>query len=399
MPSQLLLDLFRAYYDARKNKRGTNNALKFELNFEQEIFKLREELINRKYEIAPSTCFISFQPVKREIFAGAFRDRIIHHLLFNYLNPFCERLFINDSYSCRQQKGTSYGVKRADHFIRSCSKNYKKDCYILKLDISGYFMSIDKNILYQKIVKIIGKFESEISFDRELFFWLLKKVIFHDPVKNCIIRGKREDWVGLPKSKSLFFAKKNCGLPIGNLTSQLFGNIYLNDFDHFIKCKLNCKHYGRYVDDILIIHQDKKFLSYLILLLNNYLGSSLFLKLHNKKIYLQHHEKGVIFLGRIIKPHRINVKKHIKGNMWKKIFKLKKIFESIDGKQKKDNLKLISCLNSYIGILQSCSAHKLMLKFATESLQLFPGQIGVVACEKECWKFAIKKVEYLQLTF
>ncbi len=125
-------------------------------------------------------------------------------------------------------------------------------------------------------------------------------------------------------------------------------------------------------------------------MLNNYFSSSLFLKLHNKKIYLQHSKKGVIFLGRVIKPYRINVKKHIKGNMRKKMFKLKIFFKSIDGKQKKDKLKLISCLNSYIGILQSCSAHKLMLKFATESLKLFSEQIGIVACEKECWKFTIR---------
>jgi len=371
MPSKLLVDLFQAYYDARKNKRGTLNAIKFEMNFEKEIFKLHEELVSQKYEISPSTCFISFQPVRREIFAGAFRDRVVHHLIFNYLNPFCERTFINDSYSCRKGKGTSYGVKRADHFIRSCSSNYKKDCHILKLDISGYFMSINKNILFQKVEGIVEKYKHEINFDREAFFWLIKKVIFHDPVKNCVVRGKREDWVGLPKSKSLFCAKENCGLPIGNLTSQLFGNIYLNDFDKFIKHKLNCKYYGRYVDDILIIHQDKLFLKSLVSLLDNYLNKNLLIRIHPKKIYLQHFSKGVIFLGRVIKPYRINIKNHIKGNMRRKMFKLKIFFENSESKEKKDIQKLISCLNSYLGILQSCSAHKLALKFADECSVLF----------------------------
>lgn len=376
MPSKLLVDLFQAYYDARKNKRGTLNAIKFEMNFEKEIFKLHEELVSQKYEISPSTCFISFHPVRREIFAGAFRDRVVHHLIFNYLNPFCERTFINDSYSCRKGKGTSYGVKRADHFIRSCSKNYKKDCHILKLDISGYFMSINKNILFQKVEGIVEKYKHEIDFDREAFFWLIKKVIFHDPVKNCLVRGKREDWAGLPKSKSLFCVKKNCGLPIGNLTSQLFGNIYLNDFDKFIKHKLNCKFYGRYVDDILIIHQDKLFLKSLVSLLNNYLNKNLLIKIHPKKIYLQHFSKGVIFLGRVIKPYRINIKNHIKGNMRRRLFKLKTFFENSRSKEKKDIQKLISCLNSYLGILQSCSAHKLAFKFASECLALFPEQIN-----------------------
>src|SRR3989344_410607 len=130
---KLLYDLFQAYYDARKNKRRTINALSFEIDYETKLFELYEEIKNEKYEISPSICFICFKPVKREIFAADFRDRIIHHLIYNYINPYFERLFLNDIYSCRAGKGTSYGIKRLDHFNRSCSENYKKDCYILKL--------------------------------------------------------------------------------------------------------------------------------------------------------------------------------------------------------------------------------------------------------------------------
>jgi RNA-directed DNA polymerase len=362
MSSKLLEDLFRAYFDARKNKRKTISALKFELNYEAELFKLHDEIISRKYAISPSICFISFYPVRREIFAGDFRDRIVHHLIFNYLNPFCERIFSNDSYSCRTGKGTSYGVKRANHFIRSCSENYQKDCYILKLDISGYFMSIDKNILFEKIEKILKKFKSQIDFDYALVLWLVQKVIFNDPTENCVVKGKKEDWVGLPKSKSLFFSVKDSGLPIGNLTSQLFANLYLNEFDYFVKYKLKCKYYGRYVDDLLFIHQDKKFLASLFSILDAYLRDNLMLRLHSKKIYLQHFKHGVVFLGRFILPYRVYLKNRTKGNIHKKIEQW--LIISGAGKiSQKQKRKAVSRYFSYSGMLKSCNAYKLSQKF------------------------------------
>jgi len=155
---KLLIDLFRAYYDARRNKRSTVNVLAFEIDYERKLFGLYQEIKSGKYKISPSICFISFKPVQREIFAADFRDRIIHHLIYNYISPIFERLFINDSYSCRLGKGTSYGIKRLDHFIRSCSRNYFQDCYILKLDIKGYFMAMDRSILYQKVEKALSRF-------------------------------------------------------------------------------------------------------------------------------------------------------------------------------------------------------------------------------------------------
>lgn len=257
----LLKDLFRAYYDARKNKRSTINALVFEIDYEKKLFELYEEIKKRKYELSRSICFISFEPVQREVFAADFRDRIVHHLIYNYINPYFERMFINDSYSCRLGKGTSYGIKRMNHFIRACSKNYKKDCWILKMDIKGYFMSMDRNIVFEKVEKTLNRFRHEAKFDFDLVLYLVRKVIFHDPTRNCVIRGTKDDWAGLPKSKSLFFAGKDKGFPIGNLTSQLFGNIYLNDFDHFIKHNLGFRYYGRYVDDFLSFIRIRNILS------------------------------------------------------------------------------------------------------------------------------------------
>jgi len=344
---QLLYDLFWAYYGARKNKRNTINALVFEIDYETKLFKLYEDLITKKYEIGPSICFISFNSVKREVFAADFRDRVVHHLVYNYINPIFEKYFINDSYSCRTGKGTSYGIKRLNHFIRSCSENNKQNCYILKLDIKGYFMGIDKNILYGKIKLSLRAERSNLIID--FILPLIHKIIFHEPTKNCIIKGRRENWVGLPKSKSLFFASENKGLPIGNLTSQLFGNIYLNEFDHFIKRKLGCKYYGRYVDDIVIVHKNKECLKLIMQVIKSYLKDNLFLELHPKKVYLQHSSRGVSFLGTFIKPHRIYIKNKTKGNFYKKIQQFGSMSDS----------KFLASTNSYLGIMANFNTYKL----------------------------------------
>jgi retron-type reverse transcriptase len=225
----LIDDIFQAYYDARKNKRNSNSALEFELNYEKNLVNLYHEINERKYNPGRYSAFIVEKPVKREIFASQFRDRVIHHLIFNYINPIFDPLFINDSYSCRVGKGTSYGIKRADYFIRSCSQNYKKDTYIMKLDIEGYFMSIDKNLLFEIVKKQIIKRQNKLTCELDLILFLIEKVIFCNPTDDCMIKSNRRSWQGLPKSKSLFFSKPGKGLPIGNLTSQLFANIYLNE--------------------------------------------------------------------------------------------------------------------------------------------------------------------------
>ena len=366
---QLLYDLFQAYFDARKNKRNTINALNFEIDYERKLFELYEEIKNREYEIGPSICFVIFKPVQREVFAADFRDRIVHHLIYNYISPIFERLFIYDSYSCREGKGTSCGIKRLDHFIRSCSRNYSRDCHILKIDIKGYFMSMDRNILYQKIEKTLRRFRNEANFDIDFILRLIHQVVFNDPTKNCVIKGRRENWQGLPENKSLFCAGKNKGLPIGNLTSQLFGNVYLNDFDNFVKHNLMVKYYGRYVDDIVIVHQDKEYLKSIIPLLKEHLRNELSLELHPKKIYLQHFSKGVNFLGTVIKPYRIYIRNRIKANFYQKIrhwnnFLSRKQYQLTDA----DAKQFLSSINSYLGIMKHYYTYKLRKKMITKNL-------------------------------
>ncbi len=350
---QLLIDLFKAYFDAKKNKGKTANALAFAVSYEENIIELYEDIVNYRYQIRPSICFIVNKPVKREIFAADFRDRVVHHLLFNYLNPLFERSFVKDSYSCRKGKGTSYGISRVSHFIRSCSLNYQKECWIMKLDIKGYFMSIDRNILYKKIEKKINSLKNT-GFDRNLILHLIRLVVFNDPTKGCRFRSQPQDWVGLPKSKSLFHSDKNKGLPIGNLTSQLCANIYLNQFDHFVKEKLGFKYYGRYVDDMVFVYKDKDFLKNSIPKIKHHLKNNFGLTLHPRKIYLQKSNIGVCFLGVFIKPRCIYTGRRTKDNFIKNLY----IIERKEVIEEKD----ISIINSYLGMMIHYNSYKLRRK-------------------------------------
>jgi len=355
---KLLADLFQAYYDARKNKRNTHSALSFEMHYERELFRLCDEILNRSYSPRPSICFIVNKPVKREVFAADFRDRIIHHLIYNYIFHVFENRFIHDSYCCRVGKGTHYGIKRLEHFIRSCSENYHRDCYILKIDISGYFMSIDRSLLYEKLKFSILKNFGIIDGDIGLVLYLIHKTIFNNPINGCIMKCGRSKWNDLPRSKSLFYSEKDKGLPIGNLTSQLFANIYLDEFDHFMKGVLKLKYYGRYVDDIVMVHHDRDYLKTMIPIAREYLKLHLMLQLHPRKIYLQHYTKGVVFLGAIIKPHRIYITNRTKGNFYTAIKRQNEIVKYHEPtKEERENF--LSSLNSYLGIMKHYSTYEL----------------------------------------
>jgi hypothetical protein len=341
-------ELFQAYFDCRKNKRNTHNALHFEKHFEQNVFQLIDEIFNNTYFVGRSIAFIVDKPVTREVFAADFRDRVVHHWLINKLNPLFEALFIQGSYACRVGKGTHYGIQRVNTFIKDCSDNYSKDCYILKLDIQGFFMHINRNLLFDELACFIHA--NYTNSDKELVLRITRQIVFNDPTKNCLIKGYRYQWNDLPKNKSLFHSPTGCGLPIGNLTSQVFANYYMHKFDAFVTKELGLKFFGRYVDDFIIVHSNKDYLKALIPKLSDFLLSNLQLTLHPKKIYLQHYSKGVKFLGAVIKPNRIYIANRTKGNFYLAIHKQSRIIEQSKPTNELVN-RFLSSMNSYLGIM------------------------------------------------
>jgi hypothetical protein len=165
----------------------------------------------------------------------------------------------------------------------------------------------------------------------------------------------------------LFYTGKNKGLPIGNLTSQVFANFYMDSFDHFVKYDLKIKYYGRYVDDFVIVHEDKKYLKQLIPILSDFLNSSLELTIHPKKIYLQHYSKGVKFIGGVIKPHRIYIANRTKGNLYASIDKYNQIArDHKPTKQEKD--AFMSSMNSYLGIMKHYKTYNIRKTMLRENI-------------------------------
>ena len=246
--------LFIAFREAKRGKRATRDEQRFELNADENLMLLRRDLLDRTYTPSRGTAHIIHRPVMREIFAAPFRDRVVHHYIYDAVYDWWDKRFIYDSYSCREDKGTLMGIRRLDYHIRSMSRNYAEEVYILKLDIQGYFMSLPRQELYERALwglerQYAGRLDSP-EFRLLKFLW--RQIIFDDPVKGVVRKGRLSDWDILPSNKSLFCQEPGIGIVIGNLTSQLLSNIYLDMLDRFVVYDLGYKHYGRYVDDFIL---------------------------------------------------------------------------------------------------------------------------------------------------
>ncbi len=325
---QLLHDLYRAYKRARLHKACSADQQSFELHLEEELVRLADELYTRTYQPSPSICFVICDPKQREVFAANFRDRVVHHLYYTYTHQLYERTFIADSYSCIENRGTHYGIRRLIHHIRGESSNYRRPCYILKVDVKGYFMHINRAKLYALCMRTLESQRGrmlpcgkpwEAVRDYDLVCFLTKTFALQNPLLGCQRRGNPNDWKGLPPSKSLFFSAQGCGLPIGNLTSQLFSNVYMNEFDHYCKRTLRCHRYGRYVDDAYVVSSDKEWLRSIVPLMRQFLATELGLELHPQKTRIDSSQVGVLFLGAYLKPWRTYVGSHTVKRMTQKV--------------------------------------------------------------------------------
>lgn len=246
--------LYIAYLDCRQTKRNAESALEFEFELERNLYKLLAELKEKKYVPGQSICFVVREPKPREVFAAGFRDRVVHHLLVNELQPAGERVFIHDSYACRPEKGTHRAVVRLRDFIKKGLRR-GRDLHFLQLDIDGFFMNINKIALMGIIKNLVHKQKRSDDWKNDVL-WLAKTIVGHDPTKDYRLNSPPEYFRLIPDRKSLFKQPSGKGLPIGNYTSQFFANLYMNELDQFIKRKLKCRYYVRYVDDFILLHED-----------------------------------------------------------------------------------------------------------------------------------------------
>ena len=335
--------ILEAYLDCRKRKRSTVGATEFELNYVHNLVELMNEVNLRHYRIGKSICFVVRYPRYREVFAGEFRDRIIHHYIALRLEPLFEQIFCDRTYNCRKGKGQLAGVTQLAEDIRDESENYTKDAYVMKVDLKGFFMSIIKSKLARMVDDFIVEYYK--GDDKEDLRWLCNLVVIHRPELNCERRSPLWMWNFIPKEKSLFTNGEDRGIAIGNLFAQLFANFLLNTIDW--KIDAVCVRHNRYVDDISFVSKDKKKLLSIIPMLRIELGK-IGLRLNEKKFYLQHYSKGVQFTGAVIKPDRIYVANHTINSF---AFAVERLGKAAEMGMIDDINKNIASVNSYLGIM------------------------------------------------
>ena len=299
-------NLLAAWKEFKKGKERKADVQEFSLNLEDNIFSLRDALKSGAYRHSHYISFFVRDPKLRHIHKATVRDRVLHHAIVKIIEPIFERLFIFDSYSSRKNKGMHQAITRFRKFAWKLSQNNTKTVWVLKCDIRKFFDSVDQ----------------------ETLIWL--------------IRRKVEDGDSVNLIKEIIHSFKieiGKGIPLGNVTSQLFSNIYLNELDQFVKRELRIKYYIRYADDFVILSGDINFLEVVLRQIEVFLKEELNLKFHADKISIGKWHKGIDFLGYVVFPHHILLRTKTKRRMFKRATEKN--------------------LSSYLGVLKHCRSYKL----------------------------------------
>src|SRR3989344_4698258 len=312
-------NLLDAWKEFRKGKRGKLDVLEFQTDLIYHISRLHADLVSQTYRHGGYQHFKIADPKPRDIHKASVRDRLLHHALYRKLYPYFDRTFIYESYSCRIGKGTHKAMNRFRTFASKVSKNHTCTCSVLKCDIRKFFASIDHQVLFAVLERSI-----------------------HDP---DILRLLREVVNSFPRGRT------SCnGLPLGNLTSQMLVNIYMNEFDQYVKHKLKAKHYIRYADDFVLLSQDKTELEQTLRYIEVFLRDRLKLQLHPDKVSIKTFASGVDFLGWVHFPdHRV-----LRTSSKKRMFRRLQEKKGQEGEE--------ATRQSYLGMLRHGNTRKLRQK-------------------------------------
>lgn len=325
-------DLVQAYYDCRRTKRNSASALAFEMDLERNLSELHNDLTAGTYRPGRSICFVVTRPKAREVWAAAFRDRVVHHLLYNHVAPRFYASFIADSCACIPGRGTLYAAKRLESKIRSASQNWSKPVFYLKCDLANFFVAIDKEVLRRQLAARITE---------PWWLALAEQILMHDPREDYETRSPAHLFNRVPQHKRLTAQPARLGLPIGNLSSQFFANVYLDALDQFAKHQLGAKHYVRYVDDFVFLHESPQVLNEWLKRVEAFLPS-LGAKLNPSKTILQPVDRGVDFVGHVIKP-------------WRRTTRKRSMAQALKRTAQAPAEDLRETANSYFGLLSQAS--------------------------------------------
>ena len=294
-----------------RGKRHKKDVMMFRADLSANLTDLHFSLMNYSYIHGGYSAFNVSDPKPRNIHKATVRDRVLHHLIYKELYPYFEARFIYDSYSCRENKGVHRALNRFNYFAGKVSRNHSRTCYVLKCDIKKFFASVDHGVL----MKILERYIT----DRDIIY-LIGKVV-----------------------SSFCSNRPGTGLPLGNLTSQLLVNIYMHEFDMYIKQELKVKYYIRYADDFIILADNREYLNSALLKITEFLVKELKLTLHEDKVYIKTYASGVDYLGWVHFPHHRQLRTATKRKVIRKM----------------KNYSSKETINSYRGLLGHGDTYKL----------------------------------------
>lgn len=337
-------NLYAAYLKARKGKRFCDEVSRYSYNLEENLIDIQNDLIWKTYQVGPYRQFTVKYPKKRLIMALAFRDRVVQWAIYQQLYPIFDKKFIYDSYGCRNGKGALAAAKRLQYWLRQVDRKQEK-YYYLKLDISKFFYSINHDVL-------LGIFKRTIE-DPDMID-LLKKVI--DSENDVELMDGFT-----PNCFPVAGMGKSAGIPIGNLTSQLFANVYLNELDQFCKRILKVRYYIRYMDDIIILHEDKQYLARLKSEIEGFINQELGLCLNNKTA-IRPIPMGIEFVGYRIWSTHMKIRKKTAIRIKRRLKKLAELYR----KNAIDFDEIEPVIVSYFGLLKHCDSYNFQKKLSED---------------------------------
>ncbi len=331
-------NLLAAWQEFLRGKRKRKDVIEFSLHLTDNIFLLHQELAEKTYRHGPYHAFKISDPKPREIHKAGVRDRLLHHAIHRILYPYFDRKFIFDSYSCRDDKGTHRAINRFREYSRIVSQNHTRTAWILKCDIRKFFTSIN----HETLIRILKKYIADKN-----IIWLLENIIgsFMLPPSEKEGRGGFNK-INPPVSPFSKGGGCGAGLPLGNLTSQIFANVYMNEFDQWVKRELKAEYYIRYADDFVFLSQERDYLELIMPVIGDFLENRLKLFLHPDKVFIKTMASGVDFLGWINFPRHRVLRTSTKRRMFKRLSK-----SYSDGS-----------IISYLGLLRHGDAYKLKRK-------------------------------------
>jgi RNA-directed DNA polymerase len=326
-------DLVQAWQDCERNKRTSASALVFRRDLESNLCQLQAELLDGSYRPGRSICFVVTHPKAREVWAADFRDRVVHHLLYNAIAARFLASFIANTAACIPERGTGYAARRLEHDVRSITRNWSRPAWYLKCDIRNFFVAIDKPILQAQLHAKIAE-----------PFWraLTDTVLMHDPRSDYELRGDPALLERVPPHKRLLNAPSATGLPIGNLSSQFFANVHLDALDQFAKHQLHARYYGRYVDDFYLLHESPQWLHAALASITAFLPQRLGAHLNPAKTILQPVDRGIDFVGQVVRP-------------WRRTTRPRTVATALRRLREMPRSDVFTAGNSYLGLVRQAS--------------------------------------------